>query len=298
MDILLAGHYNSGVEIEGRARVYTNDGGVFSDSGNELPAPHAAGDRAGTFSWLDIEGDGDLDYYIAGEYFVPAGNGLVEAQMHLYRNDSPGQNLAPLAPTGITVTQVSENSVMFTWAPGTDDHTPGNALTYDLKLYHDGIPANLPERIPEPGNISSVTQWLFTSLQTGNYSWTLGTVDAAYIGGAVVSGELSLWPVSVEETSENSPGGFILGQNYPNPCNQITTIPYSISREQVVYLNVYNIQGIEVVRLVGEKKPAGTCTISMNIANLPDGVYYYRMQSGNFSQSRKMLISGESKKCD
>jgi hypothetical protein len=296
MDILLAGHYNSGVEIEGRARVYTNDGGIFTDSGNELPAPHAAGDRAGTFSWLDIDGDGDLDYFIAGEYFVSGGNGLVEAQMHLYRNDSPGQNLAPLAPTGITVTRVSDNSVMFTWLPGTDDHTPGNALTYDLKLYHDGIPVNLPERKPEPGNISSVTQWLYTNLQTGNYSWTLGTVDAAYIGGTVTSGEFSLWPVSVDETSGNLSDGFFLGQNYPNPCHQTSAIPYSISREEVVSLNVYNIQGMEVARLVGERKPAGTFTVVMNVGNLPEGVYYYRMQSGNFSQSRKMVISRETKK--
>ncbi|HSN50584.1 MAG TPA: FG-GAP-like repeat-containing protein, partial [Bacteroidales bacterium] len=108
MDILLAGHYNSGSQIEGRARVYSNNNNVFTDSGNQLPAPHASGDRAGTFSWLDIDGDGDLDYFIAGEYFVPGGNGLVDAQMHLYRNDAAGQNLPPLMPTGLAVTQVSD----------------------------------------------------------------------------------------------------------------------------------------------------------------------------------------------
>jgi len=101
MDILVAGNYNSGTNIEGRARIYSNTNGVFTDSGNELPSPRAAGDRGGTFSWLDIDNDGDLDYFIAGQYFVPGGNGLVEAQMHVYRNDVTGQNDAPSSPTGL-----------------------------------------------------------------------------------------------------------------------------------------------------------------------------------------------------
>src|SRR5690606_27692063 len=88
----------SGSNIEGRAKVYDNVGGTFVDSGNQLPAPRASGSRGGSFTWLDIDGDGDLDYFIAGQYFVPGGNGLVEAQMHLYTNDAEAQNQLPTAP--------------------------------------------------------------------------------------------------------------------------------------------------------------------------------------------------------
>jgi len=49
---------------------------------------------------MDIDGEGNLDYFIAGQYFVPGGNGLVEAQMHIYRNDTSAQNEPPLAPMG------------------------------------------------------------------------------------------------------------------------------------------------------------------------------------------------------
>lgn len=291
MDILLAGHYNSGIEIEGRARIYTNDNGVFTDSGNQLPAPHASGDRAGTFSWLDIDGDGDLDYFIAGEYFVPGGNGLVEAQMHLYRNDAPIQNMAPSLPTGLSITQVSDSSVILSWLPGIDDHTPSDALTYDLRLFQNNVPVSLPERTPEPGNVSAVTQWLFTGLQTGAlYSWTLSTVDAAYIGGPVASGEFTMGNVSVTGPGESGSHGYSIGQNYPNPCNRFTTIRYSIPREGIVNLNIYDLYGAEVAKVVGENKQAGTYTVTLDAKGLSDGIYYYRFQAGDFSHSRKMIM--------
>jgi hypothetical protein len=291
MDILLAGNYNSDVEIEGRARIYTNDNGVFTDSGNQLPAPHASGNRAGTFSLFDIDGDGDLDYFIAGEYFVPGGNGLVEAQMHLYRNDASGLNLAPSISSGISLTQVSDSSVLLSWLQGTDDHTPGDALTYDLRLFHDNIPVSLPQRTPEPGNVSAVTEWLFTGLQTGAvYSWTLSTVDAAYIGSPVVSGEFTMGSVSVTESGEYISHGYYISQNYPNPCNRFTTFRYSIPNEGIVNLNVYNLNGAEVAKVVGENKQAGTYTVTLDAKGLPDGIYYYRFQAGDFSQSRKMVM--------
>ncbi len=290
MDILLAGNYNSGTAIEGRARIYSNDNGVFTDSGNELPAPHASGNRAGKFSWLDMDGDADLDYFIAGEYFVPGGNGLVEAQMHLYRNDAEALNLPPSAPAGLTITQVSDSSVLLPWLPGTDDHTPGDALTYDLRLFHDNVPVSLPERKPEPGNVSAVTEWLFTGLQSGAlYSWTLGTVDAAYIGSPVASGQFTMGSVSVNGNGVTPPHGYRLAQNHPNPFSRFTSVTYSIPRDIFVTLHVYDANGAEVARLVSGKKQAGTHTVAFDAQGLPDGIYYCRFQAGDHSQTRKMV---------
>ena len=189
VDILLAGSFNSGSQIDGRAKIYNNDNGVFSDSGNQLPAPRASGSRGGSFTWLDIDGEGDLDYFIAGEYFVPGGNGLVEAQMHVYRNDAPGQNEAPTAPSFLN-SQVDETngSVLLWWNPATDDLTPTDSLTYDLRLYRDGAPASAPSVLPEPGSVSSVGEWTLTGLPDGSYTWTLRAVDSAYNGGPPAEG--------------------------------------------------------------------------------------------------------------
>jgi photosystem II stability/assembly factor-like uncharacterized protein len=291
MDILLAGNYNSGSQIEGRARIYTNDGGIFTESGNELPAPRASGDRGGTFSWLDIDGEGDLDYFIAGQYFVPLGNGLVEAQMHLYRNDTPAQNAAPLAPIPLDVVQVSENTALLTWLEGSDDHTPVAALTYDLELFRDNVPVALPKRAPEPGNVSAVNEWLLTGLEIGNYQWTLRTVDAAYIGSPLAVGEFTIETVAIAEPQVNQTGEYSILQNCPNPCSTSTTIMYSIPEAGEVSLTVYNITGEEVATLVNETMQAGNYEVKWDATGMPAGVYVYRFRSGTFSETKKMIIT-------
>ncbi len=185
IDILLAGTYNSGSQIEGRAKVYDNQGGAFVDSGNQLPAPRAMGFSGGSFSWLDIDGEGDLDYFIAGSYFVPGGNGLVETQMHLYLNDAAAANQPPSAPSALGSEALGDGSVALWWSPASDDLTPAQALTYELRLYRDGVPLSTARRSPEPGSLSSAGEWTLSGLPDGSYSWTLEAVDSAFNSGPV-----------------------------------------------------------------------------------------------------------------
>ncbi len=311
MDILLAGNYNSGSNIEGRARIYTNNGGNFTaDTANTLPAPRAAGDRGGTFSWFDIDNDGDLDYFIAGQYFVPGGNGLVEAQMHVYRNDAPGQNDAPINPTGLNAVTHTNGSVILTWVAPSDDHTPSPVLTYDIQIVRKGThtptrPEDLignyfatASRLPEPGNISAVTEWSIFGLEDGLYDWSVRAVDAAYVGGAVSSGTFQVGaPTSVEDEN-NLPDDFSLKQNYPNPFNPSTKIKFTIpsigkngTKQSIqMILKVYDVLGNEITTLVDEQKPAGFYEIDFNGSNLASGIYFYKIQAGNFSETKKMML--------
>jgi photosystem II stability/assembly factor-like uncharacterized protein len=183
IDILLAGTYNSGSQIEGRAKVYDNVDGNFVDSGNQLPAPRATGFSGGSFSWLDIDAEGDLDYFIAGSYFVPGGNGLVETQMHLYINSAPGQNLPPSAASALGSQVNGDGSVSLSWSAASDDLTPTDALTYDLRLYRNGLPISTARRTPEPGNLRGANGWTFAGLPDGAYLWTVEAIDSAYNGG-------------------------------------------------------------------------------------------------------------------
>jgi hypothetical protein len=301
MDILLAGTHNTGF-IEGRAQIYANDGnGNFSQTNNELPAPKSGGSRAGTFSWLDIDDDGDLDYFITGEYYVPGGNHLVETQMHVYRNDVIELNNAPLSPSGLTATIQQDKSVYLSWIAGSDDNTPTPALTYDLVVVRNGthtptkigdlLPETIPARLPEPGNISAVTEWSIKGLPDGHYNWMLRTVDAAYVGSDVATGEFSIGVTSTEDETDNTPNVYSIEQNYPNPFNPATTIRYSIPKEGFVSLKVYNAIGEEVTKLVNEIKDAGNYNVVFDATNFASGIYFYRLQAGSFSHVKKMIIS-------
>jgi len=290
MDILVAGNYNSGTNIEGRARIYSNTNGVFTDSGNELPSPRAAGDRGGTFSWLDIDNDGDLDYFIAGQYFVPGGNGLVEAQMHVYRNDVTGQNDAPSSPTGLDISLLGENTVRLSWIPANDDHTPGDALTYDLDLYRDNVPVTIPGRLPEPGNVSAVTEWLLTGLQDGDYNWTIRAVDAAYLGSSITTGVFTIGTQTSIEETDNLAQIFSLAQNYPNPFSSTTIIKFTLSEQENVVIKVFNVLGDEIKTIVNKEFAQGQHEVVFNAAGLSSGAYFYKITSGNNTIIKKMQV--------
>ncbi len=101
--------------------------------------------------------------------------------------------------------------------------------------------------------------------------------------------------VSVNNNSVGVPGQFSLSQNYPNPFNPTTVIRYRITsnvRGQTsdVKLVVYNILGNEVKTLVNEKQTAGSYSVEFNAANLASGIYFYKLETGEYSQSKRMIL--------
>ena len=83
---------------------------------------------------------------------------------------------------------------------------------------------------------------------------------------------------------------FALEQNFPNPFNPSTTLRYSIPREGMVTLKVYNIIGQEVATLVNEYQSNGVYSVKFDASKLSSGMYLYRITSGNFSQVKKMML--------
>jgi flagellar hook assembly protein FlgD len=81
-----------------------------------------------------------------------------------------------------------------------------------------------------------------------------------------------------------------LEQNYPNPFNPVTTISYRLHSKAFVTLKVYDALGREVATLVSEVVPAGDHSVQWQADGLPSGVYFYRLQSKNTSETRKLIL--------
>ena len=86
------------------------------------------------------------------------------------------------------------------------------------------------------------------------------------------------------------PVSFKLGQNYPNPFNPVTKISYALPKQGFVTLKVYDILGKEVATLVNEVKNAGEYSVEFNAGNLSSGVYFYKFESGGFSDIKKLML--------
>ncbi|GAB6282626.1 MAG: hypothetical protein STSR0008_13720 [Ignavibacterium sp.] len=96
--------------------------------------------------------------------------------------------------------------------------------------------------------------------------------------------------VSDVNDENNLPKEYSLSQNYPNPFNPVTRIQYTVGSRQFITLKVFDILGREIVTLVNEEKPLGNYEIEFDGSNLPSGVYLYRIQSGSFSDTMKLIL--------
>ena len=95
---------------------------------------------------------------------------------------------------------------------------------------------------------------------------------------------------SVQGTESFWIDGYLLGQNYPNPFNPATTISFSVPTQSFVSLKVFDALGREVSILLSEQLSAGTYSRQWDAAGLASGVYFYRLQAGSFSETKKLIL--------
>jgi hypothetical protein len=142
-------------------------------------------------------------------------------------------------------------------------------------------------------NEGLISDWTFSALAVRSPNvWAL----TRFFGNAYRC-SLAELVTGVEKNSHVLPDEYSLHQNYPNPFNPGTTIGYSLPKTANVSLRVFNALGQEVASLVNEQKSAGTYQLQWN-ANVPSGIYFYRLQAGDastgsargFVETKKMIL--------
>jgi len=142
---------------------------------------------------------------------------------------------------------------------------------------------------------NGATSWASAYTQTGATFQDIDLVVVAgcpqgwVVGSAGVIAKMST-TTGVSSIGVEVPESFLLKQNYPNPFNPTTNINFSIPKSGLVSLKVYDMVGKEVATLINEVKNAGNYLVGFNAANLPSGAYFYRLESGSFVETKKMLL--------
>lgn len=144
----------------------------------------------------------------------------------------------------------------------------------------------------------SAYRWLGSTTTDANgifaYDITDPLVEAVSITASTSSMGTSSFAyfqiVTEVENEEKIPTEFSLYQNYPNPFNPSTTIKYSIPSSEFVTLKVFDVLGNEVAVLVDEFRPAGRYEATFDAGNLASGIYLYKLQAGDYIQTKKMIL--------
>ena len=151
--------------------------------------------------------------------------------------------------------------------------------------------------VSQNGNIYQSTNdcldW--TQISNGTTNWLNSIITLSNGSGWIVGDDGVILfnqqiPISIEIINTQTPNEYKLTQNYPNPFNPTTNIEYSIPTSGIVTITVHNILGQEVATLVNEFQQAGTYRITWNGSNLSSGIYFYRIQTEQYIESRKMLL--------
>ena len=132
------------------------------------------------------------------------------------------------------------------------------------------------------------------TIENWGHKWP--TIDSAGINAtAVIWDFLKLHHRSIETNvkendTQSMPKSFILYQNYPNPFNPSTRIKYQLTKSSHIALKIYNLTGQEIAILVNEFQSAGEHEITWQPKGLPNGLYFYKIQVGDYSETKKLIL--------
>jgi len=129
-----------------------------------------------------------------------------------------------------------------------------------------------------------------SDLSTGDGCAIATTPGSTYTALPNISIVMNPGPNNITGDPRELPTTYSLSQNYPNPFNPVTKINFAIPKQSFVTIKVFDILGREVKTLINENKSAGNYIVEFNASTLASGVYYYRIEAGDFRDVKKMIL--------
>ena len=307
--------------------VFMNTIFYFDSLNGWIGGSKIAGTTDGGFSWVDANIDSGfvsnlpvLNFKFYNRQFGYACGGFIDLAGVIWRTTDFGLNWSSV---GVSPDQVFDMFVFDSLNAITLSGDPegffgiGNIKTTDAgenwsfeEMSLLGLSFAIDFRLPTEGWSASGFKFLFTS-DKGETWIEKQTPDSAVIfdltfadsstGYAVgENGAILKYRKEIIVPTDSIPADYFLSQNYPNPFNSLTRINYSIKENGIVSLKVYDVLGNEVAVLVNEEKSAGNYEIDFsaigrsafggNAYTLTSGVYFYRLSTDGFAQTKKMVL--------
>jgi len=123
----------------------------------------------------------------------------------------------------------------------------------------------------------------------GSPSNVFASGEYAYIAAHDLMLTLRLTPTGIEDTGSELPQDFVLSQNYPNPFNSSTAIRYELPGQSRVNISIYDLLGRKIQTVQDGLQPAGSHEVLFDAGELSSGIYFYKLQAGNYTNTKKML---------
>src|SRR4030095_1746502 len=165
----------------------------------------------------------------------------------------------------------------------------GSASYYDYTTikYNPAGNQQWLARFNGPGNYNDIAESI--ALDGSGNVYVTGSVSASTSNrdyGTVKYSQL----VGITPVSNQIPEAFALEQNYPNPFNPATNIKFDIAFKGDTKLLIYDVLGREVEKLVNQELQAGSYSVNWDASNYPSGIYFYKIETKGFTQTKKMIL--------
>ncbi|HTP13293.1 MAG TPA: T9SS type A sorting domain-containing protein [Bacteroidota bacterium] len=188
-----------------------------------------------------------------------------------------GVDPLPVEMASFTAT-ANSRSALLRWNTATEENNYG----FDIERRQNQLWTRLGF-VAGFGSSASPREYVYEdkNLSPGHYSYRIKQIN--------LDGSFKYTP-GLEVTIRDVPSSFWLEQNYPNPFNPTTTISYQLAAVSTVTLKVYDLPGRELATLVDGEMSAGTHEVAFDATKFASGVYFYRIQAGTFTATKKLIL--------